>query len=178
MKQFTKAELSEMMLSGVDNLLAMINERMNEPEVIPKPIDYKARVYPKYGTKYWYIETYMVQSTWCGASSDTTRFNTGNYFETKEKAQIEFDWQALNGEILNTIARLNKDHNWVADWKDIRHTKYAICLDHGTNTFIDGIYNCIQSRDTNHYLSAIGKDKLLTLYTHNELKFWLTKEKA
>jgi len=175
----TKEELSVWILSGIDNALVAINERMNEPEVIVEPIDYKARVYPKYGTKYWYIETYIGQSTWCDTSRDKTRFDTGNYFETKEKAQIEFDWQALNGEILNTIAMLNKeDNNWVVDWKDGRLNKYTIGLDRDTDTFIAGVYNSAQYWNNNHYLSFMGKEKLLTLYTKEQFKFWLTKERA
>jgi len=176
MKQFTKEELCELIFTGIDNALVVINQRMNEPEVI----DHKALVYPKKGTEYWYLTSCDVQTDcWDNDSMDETRYDIGNHYATEEEAKLQYDWQLLNVRILNTIASLNKgDNNWVVDWKDGRLNKYTIGLDRDTDTLVAGVYNSAQYWNNNHYLSFMGKEKLLTLYTKEQFKFWLTKERA
>jgi len=176
----TKEELSVWILSGIDNALFAINERMNEPEVVPEPIvDYRARVYPEDRTKYWYIDRRQVEScNWRNDIVDKGRFQDGNYFTSCNEPRVELEWRALNTQILNTIATLNKeDNDWVADFSDDEQEKWYLCYNDGNSDF--GYTNChsLRSHNKNMYFSTNVKEKLLTLYTEEEFKFWILKEK-
>jgi len=187
-KELTLTEIVELYLASGDTeeFMARVKDRMNEPELepepesIPEPINYRAMVYPKVETQYWYIDRRKIKDCfWLNDDVDQDRFQDGNYFTSWSKAELESDWRIWNTRILNTIAILNKeDNNWVADWTDIRQNKYTLCLYDGIDAFIAGVYSSSQCWNSNCYLSVKGKDKLLTLYTHTELKFWLTKEKS
>jgi len=175
MKQFTKEELCEMMLSGVDNLLAMINDRMNEPEVIA----HKALVYPENCTEYWYLNSYIVQkSSWDNDDMDAVRFEIGNYFATEKEADAEWEWRLLNTKILNTIALLNKEENWVADFSDGKQVKWYLSYSEDNGNVENGCCYSKHSHEKNKYFSHNVCIKLLTIYTEEEFKFWLTREKA
>jgi len=178
MKELTIEEISELFIisGGSEAFMKKLNDRMNEPE--PVSINYKARVYPKNGTDYWCIDRRQVGScTWANDGIDKARFNTGNYYATQQEADLEFEWRLLNTQILNTIAMLNKEENWVVDWENLKQGKCYLTWNSGNNmvTFA-GDYD-YRYYENNRYTSTLGIGKLRELYTEGEFKFWITKEK-
>jgi len=148
-----------------------------EIEMREKETNCKKTKYPKLGTEYWNILCQVWANTWCDHFIDKTNFDTGNYFETKEQADSEFEWRWVNTRILRSIADINKEEGWVADWDDYNQSKWYMRVD---------AYGWCPSADcaiihrhyeTNRYLSDDGIDELCDLHTAEELKFWLTKEK-
>jgi len=142
-----------------------------------KKTNYKELDYPEQYTVYWYIEPSIGNSYWINSSLDKTRFNTGNYFATKQEADSEFEWRILNTQILNTIALLNKeDNDWVADWTNNDQEKYCFFWNGIDDTFNFTSHYIRFYYINNGYVSRHAGERLLTLYTKEEFKFWLTKE--
>jgi len=142
-----------------------------------KETNYRESAYPKEQTKYYYIDGGVFSAGWDNQTIDKDRFNSGNYFATWEEGKVQYDWQVLNVKILNSIADINKEEGWVADWSDYHQRKWYICLDTGRCPSAD--FSIIhQYYETNRYLSDDGIDELWELYTQEQFKFWLTKEKS
>jgi len=174
-RDFTPKEISELMLLSADDALVAINKRMNEPE----PVDYKASVYPEYGTEYWVITDRVRSTEWYCTPNDTAYFDSGNYYATQQEAQLESEWRALNTKILNSIATLNKeDNNWVVDWNDLNQKKMFLCWDMETCELKHDYYYRNRLQENNKYYTTNAKKKLLLLYTNEEFKFWITKERG
>jgi len=184
-RDFTPKEINELMLLSADDALVAINKRMNEPEVIvepeiiPVPINYRAMVYPKVETQYWYIESCKIKDCfWLNDDVDQDRFQHGNYFTSWSKAELESDWRIWNTRILNSIAILNKEYNWVVDWNDGQQGKWYFYWNK-LNGKITGNYSySLPHQENNKYFCGSTQEKLLELYTEEELKFWITKERG
>jgi len=142
-----------------------------------KKTNYKELDYPEQYTVYWYIEPSIGNSYWINSSLDKTRFNTGNYFATKQKAELEFEWRLVNTQILNSIASLNKEDNWVVDWKNTDQEKSYLTWEREEDRVEVGYDINEQTRPNNMYLYKDTAWQLVELYTQEELKFWITKEK-
>jgi len=165
-------------MSNIETLKAEILELQEQLKKMEEETNYKALVYPEYGTKYWYIETYGRNITWDNCHFNIARFNSGNYYATEEEAVLEFDWRILNTQILNSIAILNKEYNWVVDWNDGQQGKWYFYWNK-LNGKITGNYSySLPHQENNKYFCGSTKDGLIHLYTEDELKFWITKERG
>jgi len=142
-----------------------------------KKTNHKKLVYPKYDTEYWCLGTYVVCSIWYNDTTDKYRFNTGNYFTTEQEAKLEFEWRLVNTQILNSIASLNKEDNWVVDWKNTDQEKSYLTWEREEDRVEVGYDINEQTRPNNMYLYKDTAWQLVELYTQEELKFWITKEK-
>jgi len=142
-----------------------------------KKTNYKKLVYPKELTKYYYVDGGAFSAGWDNQTIDKDRFNSGNYFSTWEEAKLENDWQKLNTKILRSIADINKEEGWVADWSDYHQRKWYICLEAYRWQPDTDCVSRHRHYETNRYLSDDGIDELWELYTTEEFKFWLIKEK-
>jgi len=142
-----------------------------------KKINYKEIIYPKIGTVYYSIGHVVWGRTWGNTIADKANFDSGNYFPTQEEADSEFEWRILNTQILNTIALLNKeDNDWVADWTNNDQEKYCFFWNGIDDTFNFTSHYIRFYYINNGYVSRHAGERLLTLYTKEEFKFWLTKE--
>jgi len=179
MKELTIEEISELFIAsgGSEAFMKKLNDRMNEPE--PVPINYKARVYPNMEIEYWYIDRRQVGScTWANDGVDKASFNTGNYYATQQEADLEFEWRILNTKVLNTIAMLNKEENWVVDWADGNQRKWYFVWGETDNELTFNCIFCRRTQENNKYLCGSARNKLRELYTDKQFKFWITKEKG
>jgi len=141
-------------------------------------IIYKELDYPAQSTVYWYIEPSIGNSYWINSSLDKTRFNTGNYFATKQEAELEFEWRILNTQILNSIALLNKeDNDWEPDWEDEDQEKSFLTWEREEDRVEFEYDTNEQTHPNNMYLYRDTACQLVDLYTQDEFKFWITKEK-
>jgi len=142
-----------------------------------KKTNYKGSAYPKELTKYYYVDGGVFSAGWDNQGIDKDRFNSGNYFSTWEEAKLENDWRKLNTKILRSIADINKEEGWVADWSDYKQSKWYMRVDTGWCPIAD--FSIIhQYYETNRYLSDDGIEELCDLYTDEEFKFWITKERS
>jgi len=172
-RDFTPKEISELMLLSADDALVAINKRMNEPVA-----DCRTLVYPEYGTEYWVITDRVRSTEWYDTANDTAYFDSGNYYATEEEADLEYEWRELNTRILNTIASLNKEENWVVDWTNKGQEKFSLYYHRREGSFLIPSRSLVQSGNDNEYFSYASKAKLPKLYTNDEFKFWITKERA
>jgi len=148
-----------------------------EYEMHIEGIGYKTVVYPENGTEYWCIADEITCYTWDNDSIDYGYFNKGNYYETREKVDLANKWQLLNTQILNTIALINKKHKWVFDREDKGQYKCSLSWSMYKNSLHDNYVSELHHYENNVYMSVAGIEILRTLYTIEEFKFWLTKEK-
>jgi len=140
-------------------------------------IDYKAVAYPKRGTEYWTIYAWVGKAVWIDSELDKARFDSGAYFATEKEADSEYEWRVLNVQILNSIAAINKERNWVVNWENPNQDQYRLEWDRKhwkvrASTSLFGDTGCKKK----HFFWT-AQDKLYTLYTQKQFKFWLTKEK-
>jgi len=133
-------------------------------------------VYPEDGTKYWTILDVVRRSIWNNYDSDIARFNSGNYYATKQEADLEYKWRLLNTKILRSIAILRKEDNWVVDWHDNEQGKCYLVWNRRAGCLDVIVSSWFQSQDNSLYFSYDTIQILRTLYTQEEFKFWLTKE--
>jgi len=177
MKELTIEEISELFITsgGSEAFMKKLNDRMNEPEPV---VYYKELEYPEVGTQYWYIDTFIGVRTWDDNFTDITRFNSGNYYATNKEANSEFEWRALNTQILNSITLLNKKDNWVVDWTDGNQRKWYFVWDETDNELTFNCIFCGRTQENNKYLCGSARNKLRELYTDKQFKFWITKEKV
>ena len=144
-----------------------------------KKTNYKKIIYPKIGTEYWAaINCKVWTCTWNNPMIDKARFTSGNYHITEKEADLEFDWRELNVQILNSIAIINKEDNWVVDWKDKDQLKWFLFWDSCENLLAYGGQYVFRHYENNRYLSELGIKILRTLYAEEQFKFWITKEKG
>jgi len=140
--------------------------------------EYKTVVYPKNRTKYWHIShACVVYSKWSDTITDKDRFNKGNYFATKQEADLAYEWQILNTQILNSIAMLNEKDHWVLDREDPNQKRWFLRWDNWDDFLYGECDVNSPRREDNHYTSRAGIKILRTLHTEKEFKFWLTNRK-
>jgi len=169
MRKLTDEEKAEIL--GLKKQIKAIKDKR-------KGIDYKELVYPENGTDYWCICGKVWACTWDDKTIDENRYNAGNYYATEEEADLEYEWRELNTRILNTIAILNKEENWVADFNN-GEAKWYLSYSEDNGNIENGCCYSKRSHEKNKYFSHNVCIKLLTLtiYTQEQFKFWLTKEK-
>jgi len=166
MRKLTDEEKAEIL--GLKAQIKAIKDRRKVQEV----------EYPKDGTRYWTISYEVWTGTWTNDLIDKARFDSGNYYETEQEADLEFEWRLLNTRILRSIAILNKEYNWVVDWNNLNQKKWFLCWDMEACELKHDYYYRNRIKENNKYYTSNAKEKLLTLYTQEEFKFWITKEKG
>jgi hypothetical protein len=90
---------------------------------------------------------------------------TRNIFLTQEEAERELERKIRYFEIINEIDKINRDENWVADWRDGNQKKwylfYSYMSDCLNNRFVrDKAYTC---RRSNIYMSEKAIDWVMNL---------------
>jgi len=138
---------------------------------------YRVLAYPEEYTIYWYIGDEVYMGTWENVVADFARLKTGNCYLDSEEAEFEFEWRLLNTKILNSIALLNKEDNWVVDWKNGEQEKWYYAWSRKDSVLDVVCARWTQYGNNNEYFSYDAIQILRTLYTQEELKFWITKEK-
>ena len=101
-------------------------------------------------------------------------FLQGFWFLTQIEAALERDWRTLNIQILNTIKKLNEVDGFVPDFCS-EQEKFNVVLHE--NNIENCIWSSMQMLPNTHYMSYKTWEKLLTIYTQEEIKFWITKAK-
>ena len=83
--------------------------------------------------KYWSVNTFgeVDSFTWIQNGFDTTRYNQGNAFKTKQEAERERDRRALLTRFRQFRDKCNGD--WKLDFEDGNSGKHYISLNHTTN---------------------------------------------
>jgi len=166
-----------MIMKNIEDLKAQILELQEQLKKMEEGAAYKELVYPEVGTEYWSIVDGIDRKTWDGDMKDLYRFNTGNYYETKEQADSAFEWQILNTKILNSIALLNKeDNDWEPDWEDEDQEKSFLTWEREEDRVEFEYDTNEQTHPNNMYLYRDTACQLVDLYTQEEFKFWITKE--
>ena len=91
------------------------------------------RQMPKNGDTYYFIggtKSRACEDKWANVSSDQQRFNSYNYFKTKEEAQKEIDRRLIKAKLNEIANRLNGGQ--VINWDSAIQRKYYLNSDSGS----------------------------------------------
>jgi len=97
---------------------------------------------------------------------------------TLTKASEKTEWKKLNKKIKKSIVSLNRDCAWVVDWDNLKEMKNLVIWEHTAKSTI--IFTCTDKQfvDDSYYMCGTAANELCTLYTQEEFKFWITKERT
>ena len=100
--------------------------------------------------KYWSVNTFgeVDNFTWIQNGFNTTRYNQGNAFKTKQEAERERDRRALLTRFRQFRDKCNG--NWKPDFKDLEEHKHSISYD-----WFEGSFRCLRSQSI-QMISPLG----------------------
>ena len=119
--------MNKVTLQLTDEQLARI-QKMLADEPVPTGVRWRAEE----GGKNWFVAGCGVALTSVdtGHSVDNYRYDTGNYYKTKDEAVVAEKKQSAMQKIFDYIAKGNAKKGWVADWHDEMQSKYHATYDH------------------------------------------------
>lgn len=149
------------------NEIEKTKEHLTNMEKMLAECEYE-RWKPRYGKYFWYVDTALKIQTepYNGFNIDELRFNTYNFFQTKQEAEAEAE-KILVRRMLEDIARrLNKGEK--VDWDIEEQIKFclfinecgdvchSVCCTHKT----EGSVYCLDENFKDVAIKEIGEERL------------------
>lgn len=119
---------------------------------------------------YFYSDGEIAQSKENCESTDTKRYNLGNYFKTEEEAENVVEKIKIYTQLKDLALRLNKGVN--VNWRDCRN-KYSISYDTSAGKMVSywntrlqemGQIYCLDSSFLDGAIKEIGEENLKKLF--------------
>lgn len=151
-------------LNGVEYNLVPVNEtKTEEPTKVKTKIKYRANgslAERLPNAEPYYFVTVGGHVSCSGEYNNNSynyRFLTGNYFDTKEAAQIWADKLKRAYELKLKLEQINIENDWVADWENQKQAKYYFLYWDYPNNNKRNLFD-YHSRDAKFYMCEQARD--------------------